>query len=166
MRERSEEEKKYQPKPGRHVTSVKKYTASGRDAATPLYELLKERTKEQSISHQTMPTFEEHVEFMLKPGYRVWNLILDGETVVGSVYLTARNEIGIAIFKAHQRKGYATFAFNNTRKVWGHMLNGKGLRVAPQFIANINPQNEASIKFFESLGFVHIQNTYRYEPLT
>lgn len=168
MRQRDPNALKYRPKPGRHLASVKKYIASGRDAATPLYELLKERTPEQSISHIKMPTFEEHVAFVEHPGYRVWNLILDGDVVVGSVYLTPRNELGIAIFKAHQRKGYATFAFNAMNKVWAYMLrkhrNVVGGNTA-SFLANINPNNEASIKFFESLGFVHIQNTYRYEPL-
>lgn len=121
-----------------------------------LYDLLKEREPHQSISHGQMPTWEEHLGFIERPGYRVWYIIFsDEDQPVGSIYLTGRNEIGVSIFKQHRRKGYASWAiktvmsrFRRTRRVW----MGK-------FYANINPENADSIALFRSLGYEVLQVT-------
>ena len=51
-----------------------------------LYQLLEKRT--HSISHEEMPSFEEHSKFVKKHPYRQWWLVeKDGENI-GSVYLS------------------------------------------------------------------------------
>lgn len=123
--------------------------AREREAISILYELLKERTPEQSISHRGMPTMEEHTDFVRSQPYHVWYLIEVDDQYVGSVYLSKSREIGIFIFKSHARKGHGAEAVKMLMARWpGH------------FLANINPQNESSIEFFKRLGFKHIQNTY------
>lgn len=117
-----------------------------------LWQLLQERTPSQSISHQKMPTWNEHCLFVANHPYLAWYLI-EIDEVVGSVYLTHLNEIGIFIFIEHQGKGYASKAIK--------LLMKKHPR--PQYLANINPANDGSIKMFQKLGFKHIQNTYSYE---
>jgi RimJ/RimL family protein N-acetyltransferase len=130
-------------------------------AAGILYELLAERTAEQSISHRQMPTWDEHLAFIeskiptsdgLDP-YSVWDLIEVDGRIVGAIYLTLRDEIGVAIFKKEQRKGYGSAAVKLLMELSGPL----------PYLANVNPHNAASIVMWEKLGFVHIQNTYRLE---
>lgn len=120
-----------------------------------LYQLLAEREEYESISHNTMPTYGQHCSFVERKPYKGWYLIYDketklGPTIVGSVYISFSNEIGIAIFKKHRRKGYAREAI-------------KLLMIShpeQSYLANINPMNEKSIALFKDLGFGIIQETY------
>ena len=120
-------------------------------AITILYDLLKERTPEQSISHRAMPTMEQHADFVRSQPYHVWYLIQnENNEYVGSVYLTHQREIGIFIFEKYQRNGYALEAVKEIMKLW-----------PGEFLANVNPKNNPSIELFKKLGGEHIQNTYR-----
>lgn len=120
-----------------------------------LYQLLSERTPEQSISHKEMPNRDDHDYFVANHPYLCWYLIFSSDSgeVVGSIYLTKEREIGISIFKDHHRKGYATKAIRMLMK-----------KHPGRFLANINPKNNASIGLFTSVfGAKHIQNTYEFE---
>jgi RimJ/RimL family protein N-acetyltransferase len=120
------------------------------DADEALYNLLSEREDHVNISHKAMPTWEQHCAFFESRPYKTWELILAGGEIVGACYVTKQNEIGIFIFAAHQRQGYAAEALHQ-------LINEhKGERL----LANIAPGNQASIALFASLGFRHIQNTY------
>lgn len=114
-----------------------------------LYKLLLERTPGQAISHKTMPTHGDHKRFVKSLPYKGWHLIWVGPICVGSTYITHDNELGIFIFKGHIGKGYAKEAIEE-------MMD----RYEGPFLANINPDNEASRKFFEKLGFKLLQVTY------
>lgn len=121
------------------------------DPILELWELMKERTPEQSISHKKLPSLADHVAFVQSRPYPEWYLIhsqTDG--IVGSIYLTDRNEIGVFIFKAHQGKGWATAAIRAIQQT----------HPGERLLANINPANHRSIRTFEALGARHIQNTY------
>ena len=113
-----------------------------------LYDLLAERTPEQSISHHAMPTYNDHVLFVRSGPYRQWYLIMALE-YVGSIYLSHRSEIGVSVFRRHQRKGYARAA----------VLQLMAKHPGPYY-ANVNPENAASIALWESLAFRHLQSTY------
>lgn len=140
------------------------------DHAKILYDLLAERTPEQSISHKRMPTWEEHCLFLddyyrrgssdaaYMAAYRDWRLIDADDRIVGCVYLTHRDEIGVSIFGSEQRKGYGAAAAQKLMDFWRG-----GLTAPKRFLANINPANEASRKMFEKLGFKIIQHTYALE---
>lgn len=117
-----------------------------------LYALLQQRPPIANISHRVMPSFEEHCKFVRSYPYREWySIIVNDDDWAGSIYITRNNEIGIGILDKFQRKGIA-------KHVISKILNQHG-----DYLANINPNNKASIKLFESLGFTHIQNTYRRE---
>lgn len=121
-----------------------------RQAVMILYDLLKERTPEQSISHKKMPTMEEHVKFVHSRPYLAWYLIQNEESeYVGSTYLSRQREIGIFIFKRYQGRGYGSKAVRQLMDKW-----------PGRFLANINPQNTESQRFFENLGAKLIQYTY------
>lgn len=117
-----------------------------------LYALLEERTPDQSISHKKMPQWNEHCAFVDSKPYLAWYMICDRGDVVGAVYLSKQREIGVAIFRQYQWMGYGRAA---VREI---------MRLHPgRFLANINPKNTASIRFFESMGFTHLQDTYARE---
>lgn len=132
------------------IKLVSVYQTKG--AITKLYELLRERTPEQSISHRRMPTIAEHRAFFHSKPYLAWNFILNEyDEIVGSIYLSKQREIGVFVFRIWHQYGYATQAVKQMMQDWP----GK-------FLANVNPENYASIKFFEQFGAKHIQNTYEF----
>lgn len=121
-----------------------------------LYDLLKERLKEPNtnISHTELPKYEDHLKFIESEPYLFWSVVANHdapEQCIGATYATDRYEIGIHIAARFRRQGYAKsvlqacFSANPDVK----------------FLANINPNNPASIKLFEGFGFRHIQNTYK-----
>lgn len=118
-----------------------------------LYNLLKERDPRANISHKKMPTFEQHVKFVLSKPYSKWYVIVKSGKSVGSVYLTKNNEIGIFIKKDLQDKGIGHTALN--------LLIKKNPR--DRYLANVSPKNKKSIRFFKNNGFRLIQHTYALE---
>jgi len=119
-----------------------------------LFDLLLERTREQSISHRTMPPFLEHVSFWNNQPYKEAYIITEDSYARGLIYLTERDEVGIFISKAYTQLGLGAFAFRALKEK--HPLK--------RFLANINPLNQGSIDFFTRQGFVRIQNTYELAP--
>lgn len=130
-----------------------------RGAASFLYDLLKERTPEVSISHKTMPTFKEHVRFVAGHTYLAWYLIKAGEDYVGSIYLTFHNEIGVFILKKCQGHGYGSAAIRALMQQ--HRPRHERGETGWGFLANINPMNKRSAAMFKKLGFKLIQHTYQ-----
>ena len=116
-----------------------------------LYQLLKERPASINISHREMPSWEEHQKFVKSRPYAAWYLIMkDRQDILGSIYLTPDDEIGIFLFKKDRNKGYGQQAFQILME----------MHPRKRYLANISPGNKQSVKMFENLGFRHIQNTY------
>lgn len=120
-----------------------------------LYDLLKERTPNQNISHGEMPTFEKHMAYVNTHPHKAWYYVLcrdenDNPVKVGSIYLSHKNEIGIWMFKRFNKHGFASIAL---MKLFEEHPENK-------LLANINPKNAASIQFFKKHGFRPLQNTY------
>lgn len=121
-----------------------------------LYQLLGEREDHVNISHRVMPTMDEHYAFMDSMPYKAWYLI-DTQPFfpqahshfVGSIYLSRQREVGIFLFREWIGKGFGAEAVGLLRA-----------RHPGRMLANINPANEGSIRFFKSLGFRHVQNSY------
>lgn len=133
------------------------------------WQLLHERDPIVNISHAQMPTREAHNAFVENYPYRVWYLVCrvragvmvraaeigDSAIAVGTAYLTCRNEIGVFILKEHQGQGYGEWAVRDLMSKWsGRLRISKAqAHVGQEFYANINPENERSIAFFEKMGF-------------
>lgn len=116
-----------------------------------LFDLLKEKTPEQNISHKEMPTWEQHCAFNDARPYKEDYIIeVDGHDA-GRVYLTKQNEVGIHI--AHQFRGQKLASRAIKQLIEWH--KGETL------YANVAPRNQASMSLFTSLGFTLIQHTYR-----
>lgn len=123
-----------------------------KDAVNVLYALLAEREPRVRISHKKMPTLAQHKAFIRRKPYKCWYLITgeSGERL-GSIYLTKSDEIGLFIFKKHRATGIGSRALR--------LLMRRNPKVR-RFLANINPTNAPSIRFFKKFRFKHIQNTY------
>ena len=115
-----------------------------------LFEMLSQRNPNENISHKKMPTFDEHVKFVMSKPYSRWYIIYDNNEKVGSIYLSKQDEIGIFIKKNMQQKGIGQEAM--------HLLMTENPR--KRYLANINPKNTKSIKFFKKNNFKLIQYTY------
>ena len=120
------------------------------------YKLLLERPMHANISHKNMPDMELHRSFVQNHPYKFWALVRSDDAAwgcpdVGAIYLSKQNEIGIAILKEYQGKGYATAAIKELMAKHGRL----------QYLANVAPQNEASHSLFRKLGGKIIQMTYQ-----
>ena len=115
-----------------------------------LYNLLKERNPRVNISHRKMSNYKDHVKFVLSKPYDNWYVIKYGQKKVGSCYITNLNEIVISIKKEMKSK--------NIRKEVLRIIMEKNPR--ERHLANINPSNKKSIRFFKNHGFKLIQHTY------
>ena len=115
-----------------------------------LYNLLKERDPLANISHKKMPSYHEHVLFVSSKPYSKWYVILYGANKVGSIYITTQNEIGIFIKKSFQDKQI------------GSVVLKKLIQKNPKkrYLANVNPKNKKSMRFFKNNGFKLIQYAF------
>lgn len=121
------------------------------DAVDLLWQVLKESPREANISHQAMPTLDEHANFIASHPYAAWYLVdVGADYYAGAVYLTQDREIGIRILKRFRGFGYgrmATMALMDK--------HGPG-----RYLANIAPRNFVSQAMFQDIGFRVIQHTY------
>ena len=115
-----------------------------------LWRLLAERSASESISHKGMPSYEEHVKFVKSEPYEAWYFIKVDTRIVGSVYLSRQNEIGVFLFNGEKGNGYGPQAIKAVMEKHGKR----------RYLANINPDNARSIAAFEKLGFKPIQQTF------
>ena len=125
-----------------------------------LFDLLKERTDIQSVKHSTMPTYEKHKKFVKSRPFDKWYIITvefitngkeKTEKSIGTIYLTEKNEIGVFLLAEYIDCGFGQMALS--------LLMQENPRQF--YLANINPQNEKSIRFFSKNNFKPYQVTYR-----
>ena len=100
-----------------------------------------------------MPTYNEHKKFVKSKPYSRWYIVVHSNKKIGSVYLSKNDEIGIFLkkeFRAQDigKKVLETIIQKNPRK---------------RYLANINPKNKKSIKFFKKNHFKLIQYTFELE---
>ena len=118
-----------------------------------LFNLLKERSSTENISHKKMPTYNKHKKFVKSKPYSRWYIVVYSNKKIGSVYLSKNAEIGIFLKKEFQ-------AHDIGNKIL-EMIIQKNPR--KRYLANINPKNTKSIKFFKKNHFKLIQYTFELE---
>ena len=119
-----------------------------------LYNLLKERRKNEKISHKDMPTFPQHKKFVSSKPYSKWYIIYFNSIKAGSAYLSKQDEIGIHISKK--------FPSEKIRLPVLKILIKKNPR--KRYLANINPKNTNLAKFYTKNNFHLIQHTFELTP--
>lgn len=115
-----------------------------------LFNLLKNRKSNVSISHRKMPTYREHIEFIESKPYHQWYIVFFDKERIGSAYLSKNDEIGISLVENVQGKNLGS-------KVLEMIIKRNPRK---RYLANINPKNLYSKKFFEKNGFDLIQHTF------
>ena len=143
------------PSVGECVELIDVYTAPfALKTPSVLYDLLAERGPEVNINHNEMPPWRAHLAFIESQPYNSWYLIRVEDCIVGAVYLTKNDEIGIFIFKLCQRRGFGSAAVK--RIIEQHSRKC--------YFANINSANKKSIAMFKRMGFRKIrETTYKLE---
>lgn len=133
-------------------------------AETVLYDLLAERPQENRISHAQMPSRDEHRTFLAGRPFYHWYLVTVPATLgadyVGAIECTDRNEIGVAIFKRYQRRGYGSAAIRLFMRLHQPLPAIAAIRNG-HWLANIGAANISSKLFFAALGFTALQETWR-----
>ncbi len=125
------------------------------DALRVLWDLLEERPPEANISHGGhLPEWTDHQSHVEHHDHLGWYLIMAEGKPVGSVYITNRGEIGVAIFKSQHQKGYAMAGIKAVMEK----------HPRPEYLANVAPTNGPSHHLFQKLGGELIQYTYRVKP--
>jgi hypothetical protein len=114
-----------------------------------LYCLLKQRPKDECISHREMPTYTQHCKFLnSKPYARNW-IVLQNSNSVGNLCETKIGEIGIHLLKEYSH------LVNQVVEDVLHVAN----KLKKKIYFNINPKD----KRVKSLLTKHcklIQHTY------
>ena len=123
------------------------------DADGILYRLLEEREKESFISHEKMPTREEHLKFVQNHPFRLWYLVYHSQWgYIGALECSQNNEIGVAILKEFRNHGFgrqALFMFLRSHEplpAIPAVRNGK-------WLVNVSHKNTRGRIFFMKNGF-------------
>ena len=115
-----------------------------------LYELLKNKDPSTNISHKKMPSYDEHVEFVMSKPYTNWYIIEYDKKNVGAIYLSKQDEIGISINNDYEYDQIAETALKLLMK----------LNPRKRYLANVSPKDKNSQKFLLKNGFTGLEYVY------
>lgn len=121
-----------------------------------LYELLLRRTFR--ISHQLMPNFDDHVNFILEHPYRSWFLLKDKDMYLGSFYIHNDNSIGINLITYEEE--IVTWCLEFINKEFEPLSPIKSV-IPPFFYLNVSPENTEMISLLKREGYEQIQLSFR-----
>lgn len=121
-----------------------------------LYALLQNR--QHSISHSSLPSFDEHYSFVLQHPYRAWFLVFEAGECKGHVYLQNDNSIGINISDeviAESLSLIVAFIKQNFNPLPAikSVRNGR-------FHLHVSPTNTALINAVNGQGYQKVQVSY------
>ena len=119
------------------------------DNAEFLYEMLKERDSTVNVTHQKLPLFNEHVEFIKSKPYDAWYIIEIESKRVGHIYIDNENRIGWFIKREFKGFGFVIPAFEEL----------KILHKRKNYLGKVNPNNFEAQNLLTKLKFV-LKNTY------
>ena len=114
-----------------------------------LFNHLKERDPRENISHKKMPTYDEHVKFVLSKPYSKWYIIFEKNKKIGSVYLTKADELGL-----HLKKEY--FRESLLKEILESLMKSEPNK---RFVFNVSPRNKKFMKFLQKNGYMISQQT-------
>ena len=114
-----------------------------------LFNHLKERDPREKISHKKMPTYDEHVKFVLSKPYSKWYIIFEKNKKIGSVYLTKADELGL-----HLKKEY--FRESLLKEILESLMKSEPNK---RFVFNVSPRNKKFMKFLQKNGYMISQQT-------
>lgn len=114
-----------------------------------LFDLLKLRI--HRISHQLLPNYADHKDFVFSHPYRVWYLVKAYEGYIGSFYITEQNIIGINIAEQSLNAVLPSIIHKVTSE-FKPFPAIKSVR-AGCFAINVAPSNRELITVLEGRGY-------------
>ena len=115
-----------------------------------LYELLKNKDPSTNISHKKMPSYDEHIEFVMSKPYTNWYIIECDKKNVGSIYLSKQDEIGISIDNDYEYDKIVRPALKLLVK----------LNPRKRYLVNVSPDDIRSQEFLLKNGFTGLEYVY------
>mgnify|MGYP000453986456 FL=1 len=115
-----------------------------------LHELLKNKDPNSNISHKKMPSYDEHVEFVMSKPYTNWYIIECDKKNVGTIYLSKQDEIGISINNDYEYDQIVKTALKLLMK----------LNPRKRYLAKVSPNDVRSQEFLLKNGFTGLENIY------
>ncbi|QWE28990.1 hypothetical protein [Polynucleobacter sp. AM-7D1] len=120
-----------------------------------LYELLKKRV--HNISHNSLPTYNDHKNFVKNSPYRVWYLIKVHDGYIGSLYLLNDNCVGIFVDPNYDHA--IEYAISWALMSHKPLPEIKSIR-SSNFHINVSPSNDRLKKAIQNIGGTKIQTTF------
>ena len=121
-----------------------------------LYDLLKKR--KYSISHDTLPSFENHKNFVLSEPYQHWYIIIENQKEVGTFYIQKDNSIGMNIISP---------SIGKVKKIIDYInQNIEPNRAVPSkkpgyFYINVATSNYILLNILDEIGCSAIQKSFK-----
>ena len=115
-----------------------------------LYDLLKNKDPNANISHKKMPSYDEHVEFVMSKPYTNWYIIEYDKKNVGTIYLSKQDEIGISVSNDYEYDQIVKPALKLLMK----------LNQRKRYLANTSPKDVRSQEFLLKNGFIGLEYVY------
>ena len=115
-----------------------------------LYELLKNKNPNSNISHKKMPSYDEHVKFVMSKPYTNWYIIEYEKKNVGAIYLSKQDEIGISVNSDYEYDQVVKPALKLLMK----------LNQRKRYLANTSPKDVRSQEFLLKNGFTGLEYVY------
>ena len=115
-----------------------------------LYDLLKNKDPNANISHKKMPSYDEHVKFVMSKPYTNWYIIEYEKKNVGAIYLSKQDEIGISINNDYEYDQIVKSALELLMK----------LNQRKRYLANTSSKDVRSQEFLLKNGFTGLEYVY------
>ena len=115
-----------------------------------LYDLLKNKDPNANISHKKMPSYDEHVKFVMSKPYTNWYIIEYDKMKVGAIYLSKQDEIGISVSNDYEYDQIVKPALKLLMK----------LNQRKRYLANTSPKDVRSQEFLLKNGFTGLEYVY------
>ena len=121
-----------------------------------LYKLLKSR--KYSISHQKLPDYEQHKNFVLSKPYDYWYLLYSKNKPIGTLYVKSDNSVGINIENPSKELIGEVISFVKENFLPNPELESK---IPPYFYINISKQNIEMQNILLGLSLEPIQISFK-----
>ena len=115
-----------------------------------LYDLLKNKDPNANISHKKMPSYDEHVKFVMSKPYTNWYIIEYEKKNVGAIYLSKQDEIGISVSNDYEYDQIVKPALKLLMK----------LNQRKRYLANTSPKDVRSQEFLLKNGFTGLEYVF------
>ena len=106
-----------------------------------------------------MPNYEEHSQFVINNPYRYWYFIVSNNAIVGTVYVTYENNIGINISKRNHNK-IIPEVIKKIQEKTTPLPAVKSVR-GDGFYLNVSSGNFGTIRMLKQKGYMLIQHTFK-----